>query len=143
MIGNLVVLVTALVYFLRRVAYERQRAEHLLLNVLPAQVAAELKEKGSVAARRFDGVTVIFADIVGFTARYRYTIPGEMADHLNRISTLSDFLLDLYGLLTILTTGDPYKVAAGVLGPSGDHARRAAAMAPDTLDSARNSRMTF
>src|SRR5690606_24003779 len=66
-VGDLVILTAVLVYFLRRVGAERARAESLLLNVLPAEVAAELKDHGRVEPRRFDAISVVFADIVGFT----------------------------------------------------------------------------
>ena len=68
-IGNLIMVTPLLVFFLERLGAERERAERLLLNVLPAEVAAELKEDGETTARHYDGISVLFADIVRLPRR--------------------------------------------------------------------------
>lgn len=142
-IGNLVILTAVLVYFLRRVGVERARAEALLLNVLPARVAAELKEKGWVEPRRFDAISVVFADIVGFTQRYAGADPQEMVDQLNEVFTHFDTLAAKYRCEKIRTIGDAYMVAAGVPIARDDHAKAAAALALEMLDGARNGPFMF
>ncbi len=67
LISNLAVVPPLMVYLMGKVRAERGRAESLLSNMLPAEVAAELKREGSTTPRRFDSMSVLFADIVGFT----------------------------------------------------------------------------
>jgi len=142
-IGNLIVVGAVLVYFLRRVGIERARAESLLLNVLPAEVAEELKEDGAVEPKRFDAVSVVFADIVGFTQRYAGADPQEMVDQLNDIFSQFDVLAAKYGCEKIRTIGDAYMVASGVPVERDDHAIAAAALALEMLDSAQRGPFTF
>lgn len=143
LIGNLAMVTSVLLYFLGRLSFERQRAERLLLNVLPAEVAAELKEKGRIQARRFESISVLFADIVGFTQRYAGVDPEEMVDQLNEIFTYFDDLADRYGCEKIRTIGDAYMVAAGAPIPREDHAHAAAAMALEMLEYAASGQFAF
>ena len=143
LIGNLTMVSSVLIYFLQRLEFERDRAERLLLNVLPAEVAAELKERGRTQARRFASISVLFADIVGFTARYADVDPGEMVDQLNEIFTHFDTLADKYGCEKIRTIGDAYMVAAGVPVAREDHAVAVADLALEILAYADRSGVTF
>ena len=142
-VGDLVILTAVLVYFLRRVGAERARAESLLLNVLPAEVAAELKDRGRVEPRRFDAISVVFADIVGFTERYAGADPQEMVGQLNEIFTVFDTLAAKYGCEKIRTIGDAYMAAAGVPVAREDYAEVAAALALEMLESAEGGPFTF
>jgi guanylate cyclase len=101
---------------------EHQRSESLLLNVLPAPVAERLKRSEQVIADGFDGVTVLFADIVGFTPLSASLTPKEVVTLLNSLFTAFDRLVDDSGLEKIKTIGDAYMVAAGVPVPRDDHA---------------------
>ncbi|MFP3915063.1 MAG: adenylate/guanylate cyclase domain-containing protein [Actinomycetota bacterium] len=143
LIGNLIMVTSVLVYFVVRLAFERARAERLLLNVLPAEVAAELKERGTTRARRFQSISVLFADIVGFTQRYAGVDPELMVDQLNEIFTYFDDLADRYECEKIRTIGDAYMVAAGVPVARPDHAHAAAAMALEMLDYAASTPFQF
>lgn len=143
LIGNLVMVTSVLMYFIVRLAFERDRAERLLLNVLPAEVAAELKERGTTQARRFDSISVLFADIVGFTQRYAGVDPEEMVDQLNEIFTYFDDLADRHGCEKIRTIGDAYMVASGVPIRRDDHAHAVAAMALEMIDYAASGPFTF
>ncbi len=134
LLGNLGLLALILTSILNRLAAERRRAESLLLNVLPAAIAAELKEHGETKARRFDSISVLFADVVGFTTMTAAMEPEEMVDRLNLIFTHFDTLADRYGCEKIRTIGDGYMVAAGVPVPKEDHAHDLAAMALEMLD---------
>ncbi len=134
LLGNLGLLALILISILNRLSAERRRAESLLLNVLPAVIAAELKEHGETKARRFDSISVLFADVVGFTPMTASLEPEEMVDRLNVIFTHFDTLADRYGCEKIRTIGDGYMVAAGVPVPKDDHAHALAAMALDMLD---------
>ena len=110
---------------------EHARSEGLLLNVLPAPVAERLKRSDGVIADGFEEVTVLFADIVGFTPLSASLTPGEVVTLLNGVFTAFDHLLETSGLEKIKTIGDAYMVAGGVPVPRADHA---AAMADLALD---------
>jgi class 3 adenylate cyclase len=131
-------------YMLKRISFERARAENLLLNVLPAEIALELKETGTTRARSFDSVSVLFADVVGFTRIAREATPEETVALLNDVFTGFDRLAEKHGCEKIHTVGDAYVVAAGVPVPYQDHAARVAALALDMRDLvSRDSPLTF
>lgn len=109
--------------------HEKQTSERLLLNVLPGPVAERLKQGEGVIVDRFDHVSVLFADIVGFTAMSAQRSPEEMVTMLNDLFSQFDRLADIHLLEKIKTIGDAYMVVAGVPLAQSDHALRAAHMA--------------
>ncbi len=112
-----------------RLAEEHARSERLLLNILPAAISARLKDDDKAIADRFAEVTVLFADIVGFTELSQRLTPDALVKMLNRIfSTFDDLAVEL-GLEKIKTIGDCYMVASGLPEPRADHAHAAARMA--------------
>ncbi|MEE8490850.1 MAG: adenylate/guanylate cyclase domain-containing protein [Acidimicrobiia bacterium] len=143
LVGTVVLLPPLFVYVLGQLSFERERAESLLLNVLPEVVAAELKLTGTTTARRCESVSVLFADIVGFTPLSAEMEPEEMVDQLNEVFTYFDTLADKYGCEKIRTIGDAYMVASGVPTPRNDHAQALAAMALEMLDYSSQGRFSF
>jgi adenylate cyclase len=118
-------------YFVRTREREQARSERLLLNVLPAPVAARLKsEEGTIADICAD-VTVLFADIVGFTPLTDRLPASEVVALLDRVFGRWDALATRHGLEKIKTIGDAYMVAGGIPLPRDDHAEAVAAMALD------------
>ena len=113
---------------------ERERSERLLLNILPALIAEKLKGSEESIAEHSDGVTVLFADIVGFTPLSASKTPQALVELLNRIFSEFDALTDAHGLEKIKTIGDAYMAVAGLPEPWPDHAPRAARMALAMLD---------
>jgi adenylate cyclase len=113
---------------------EQDRSERLLLNVLPAPIAQRLKQAPGVIADGFDAVTVLFADIVGFTAFARTRPPAEVVDLLNRLFSSFDQLADRHGIEKIKTIGDAYMAVAGLPIPRPDHHVAIAEMALDMCD---------
>ncbi len=111
-----------------RLADEHARSERLLLNVLPAAISARLKEDEAIADR-FPDVTVLFADLVGFTELSQRLAPDEIVKMLNRIFSAFDDLAEELGLEKIKTIGDCYMVAAGIPRERADHATAMAKMA--------------
>lgn len=106
-------------------ALDRQRAQSdaLLLNVLPASIAKRLKKSpDAVIADRCGEVTVLFADIVGFTALSSKTNPAETVKMLNQIFTVFDELCEVHGVERIKTIGDGYMAFSGASDPPPDHA---------------------
>ncbi|HEX5630098.1 MAG TPA: adenylate/guanylate cyclase domain-containing protein [Acidimicrobiia bacterium] len=140
---DLLMLVAMFGYLLGRLKLERARAEALLLNVLPAVVAAELKERGVVKPRRFESISVLFADIVGFTPMSGDVAPEQMVEELNTVFTHFDELADRHQCEKIRTIGDAYMVAAGVPEPRPDHAEALARMALEITEYCRTTRFQF
>lgn len=110
---------------------EERKADRLLLNVLPHEIAAILKNDHHTIAQQFDEASVLFADLVGFTPLSSKLSPVEMVELLNEIFTQFDLLVDKYEVEKIRTIGDNYMVAAGVPRPQPDHAERLARLALD------------
>ena len=108
---------------------EQQRSERLLLNVLPKEIAALLKDDQRTIADQFDAVSVLFADVVGFTPLSARLAPKEMVELLNEVFSYFDSLTERYRLEKIRTIGDNYMVASGVPRPRPDHAHALAGMA--------------
>jgi len=124
--------------FLREKNVELSKAktlsERLLLNVLPHSIAERLKECHDVIADYFPEVTVLFADIVGFTRFAISARPADLVILLNEIFTDFDNIADNRGLEKIKTIGDAYMAASGLPVSATDHAARAAHMALDMID---------
>ncbi|TVR08728.1 MAG: HAMP domain-containing protein [Phormidium sp. GEM2.Bin31] len=116
-------------------AQERETVERLLLNVLPESIAARLKVDEGAIAELFDDVTILFADIVGFTPLSLRLSPVEMVNLLNQIFSEFDAIAAQLGLEKIKTIGDAYMVAGGLPIPRPDHAEAIADMALAMLQS--------
>jgi guanylate cyclase len=115
----------------RMLRIEEEKADNLLLNILPKEIAAILKNENRTIANRYDEVSILFADLVGFTPLTAHMSPEEVVNLLNEIFSHFDSLVENYGVEKIRTIGDNYMVAAGAPGPCVDHAQRLAAMALD------------
>ena len=101
---------------------ENARAERLLLNVLPAEIADQLKSQpGKTIAQQFDEITAMFADVVGFTPLSARLSPGEAVEVLNELFTAFDRIAAGYGVEKIKTMGDGYMAVAGAPVPRDDH----------------------
>lgn len=106
---------------------EQVKADNLLLNILPAQIATRLKEGEETIADQYENVTVIFTDIVGFTNLASLVSATKIVQLLNLLFSKFDSLLDHYRVEKIKTIGDSYMVAAGIPNIDKDHALQAAA----------------
>jgi adenylate cyclase len=115
----------------RRLDHEHARSERLLRSILPDAIAERLKDGPTVVADRFDEVTVLFADIAGFTPLSTTLAPEEVVALLNRVFTRFDELAARHRVEKIKTIGDAYMVVAGLPEPRADHAEAAAGMALD------------
>jgi class 3 adenylate cyclase/putative methionine-R-sulfoxide reductase with GAF domain len=98
-----------------------ERSDKLLLNTLPQPIARRLKAGEERIAESFDDVTVLFADLVGFTERAAETDAEALVDLLGRVFTALDAISDRFGVEKIKTIGDAYMVVAGVPTPRADH----------------------
>jgi adenylate cyclase len=111
---------------------EYNRSEALLTNILPATVAAKLKDPAhGTIADRYDDASILFADIAGYTEQSSQITPTELVRFLDRLYTTFDRLVDRHGLEKIKTTGDAYMVVSGVPTPRPDHIEAIADLALD------------
>src|SRR5919199_1838488 len=115
---------------------EQEKSEQLLRNILPEAIANQLKQnqgalaqRGVALAEQFNEVTILFADLVGFTPLSARLKPIELVNLLNQIFSTFDELAEQLGLEKIKTIGDAYMVAAGLPIPRTDHAEAMAQMA--------------
>jgi adenylate cyclase len=109
----------------------QEKSERLLLNILPEMIAEQLKQQQTTIADSFREVTVLFADIVGFTELSTHTSPPELVELLNKIFSIFDKLAEYHGVEKIKTIGDAYMAVAGLPIPRSDHAMAIANMALD------------
>ena len=115
------------------IALEKIKSEKLLLNILPAEVADELKEKGSTNARYFENVTVMFTDFKEFTKLSEKFSPQELVDELHACFMAFDIIIEKYDLEKIKTIGDAYMAVSGLPVSSSDHAVKMVSAAKEIL----------
>ncbi|MEH6779803.1 adenylate/guanylate cyclase domain-containing protein [Maribacter arcticus] len=99
---------------------EKDRSESLLLNILPAEIAEELKEKGEAQARDFDLVSILFTDFKGFTEKSAELTAVELIGEINHCFKAFDHICEKYGIEKIKTIGDAFMAAGGLPVPSTD-----------------------
>ena len=108
---------------------EQGKSEKLLLNILPSPIATQLKEGQSCIAESFEEVTILFADIVGFTELSAQMVPIDLVNFLNQIFSQFDQAAEQLQLEKIKTIGDAYMVVGGLPTYRADHANSVADMA--------------
>lgn len=111
--------------------FQQEQTEKLLLNILPGPIAEQLKQEPITIADSFEEVSVLFADLVGFTEFSSRRSAHELVEFLNEIFSEFDQLAEKHGLEKIKTIGDAYMVVAGLPMPRLDHADAIAQMALD------------
>ena len=114
--GLLILIVVSYIIFrqYRQTRKEKGKSDELLLNILPKQTADELKVKGMTTARRFNNVTVLFCDIVGFTKVAESLSPEELVKEIDTYFRVFDEIIQNYGLEKIKTVGDAYVAVGGM-----------------------------
>ncbi len=138
-ISSCVMVVVTMWYALRDTAraeaameVEYERSEALLANMLPASIAARLKDPArEVIADKYDEASVLFADIAGFTEKASEAPPDKLIRFLDRLYSDFDALVDKHGLEKIKVSGDSYMVVSGVPWPRHDHLEALADLALD------------
>ena len=113
---------------------EQEKSEELLLNVLPKEVAIQLKDNPRTVAEYYDSASVLFCDAVGFTPLTVESTPQKMLELLNEIFSYFDSLIARYSIEKISTIGDSYLAAAGVPVARSDHALTIASLALEMND---------
>jgi len=118
-------LFSSLLFWQRNVVKkEKNRSDTLLLNILPLEVADELKKYGKSKAKQYSNVTVMFADFVDFTTLSEQLSPTELVEEINRNFVAFDHIMDKYGIEKIKTIGDAYLAVCGLPNEFPDHAER-------------------
>lgn len=117
---------------------ERSRSDALLRNILPKETAQELKERGKVQAKRFDSVSVLFADFKGFTQHAERLSPEGLVKTVDHYFSKFDEITEKYGLEKIKTVGDAYMCAGGLPFPVSDHALKMVRAGLEMIDFVRN-----
>ena len=132
--GSFIMLVPVFGYFLGQLATERARSEALLLNILPEAIVARLKSRPGMIADRHEHCSVVFADLVGFTAHAKGKDPAGVVAELNTIFSRFDVLAREYRAEKIKTIGDGYMAACGLPNPDTDHVSHACELALAMLE---------
>jgi class 3 adenylate cyclase len=120
--------------FVADLEQEKARSETLLLNILPQSIVNRMRNGEMVIADRVAEATILFCDLVGFTALSQELAADRIIDFLSKIFSAFDQLAAEFGVEKIKTIGDAYMVAAGIPEAQPDHAERIAAVAPRMLD---------
>jgi adenylate cyclase len=114
--GFLTVLLFASVFFKQRnkISQEKKRSEKLLLNILPAETAEELKATGTAKTKRLDLVSVLFTDFKNFTQASEILSPEDLVAEINYCYSEFDRIVERFGIEKIKTIGDSYMCAGGL-----------------------------
>jgi adenylate cyclase len=107
--------------YITQIQHEREKSDHLLKSILPEAIAERLKKGEGSIADGLPNVSVLFADIVGFTNLSARVSPQELVEMLNVVFSAFDTLTQNHGLEKIKTIGDAYMVAGGLLNSRPDH----------------------
>lgn len=121
---------------------EKDRSESLLLNILPEETAQELKEFGKVKAKRFDSVTVLFTDFVGFTSSAQNLEPEELVSSVDYYFSKFDEIMEKYRVEKIKTIGDAYMCVSGLPEPGNNDVFRAIQAAFEIVDFIEESKIS-
>ena len=106
----------------RELREEKKRSDDLLLNILPSEVAEELKTNGQAAAKHFQNVTVLFTDFKGFTAMSERLTPTELVKDIHECFSAFDRIMEKHGIEKIKTIGDAYMAVGGLPSLNTTHA---------------------
>ena len=122
-LGLTTIILGTLYWYYRTIAREKKRSENLLLNILPAETAKELKRNGKVDAVKFDEVTVLFTDFVEFSKSAEHVEPEQLVKSIDYYFKGFDEIATKYDLEKIKTIGDSYMCACGLPTANPAHAR--------------------
>jgi adenylate cyclase len=116
------------------ISKEKERSDELLLNILPSEVAEELKNKGEIESKVIEDVTVLFTDFKGFTSLTKLMSPKELVRNLHDCFSAFDRICEKYDVEKIKTIGDAYMAVGGIPVKSETHARDAVNVALEMVE---------
>jgi class 3 adenylate cyclase len=138
-LGLTIVILGTLYWYYRTISREKKRSESLLLNILPAETAKELKQNGKVEAVKFDEVTVLFTDFVSFSKLAEHVEPVQLVKSIDFYFKGFDEITTKYELEKIKTIGDSYMCACGLPTANPTHARNVIQAATEMIELVRSS----
>lgn len=138
-LGLAIVLLGTLYWYFKTISREKKRSESLLLNILPAETAKELKQNGKVDAVKFDEVTVLFTDFVSFSKLAEHVEPVQLVKSIDYYFKGFDEITTKYGLEKIKTIGDSYMCACGLPTANPTHARNVIQAAKEMIELVKNA----
>lgn len=124
--------------YLQQIKAEKSRADSLIRAILPDQIVSRLQNGEEIIADRFEEVSILFADIVGFSPIAARLTPSDLVRRLDRMFRQFDLLTEQHGVEKIKTIGDSYMAACGIPEPATDHADRIVALGKSMLRSLRD-----
>lgn len=125
-------------------AWEKQKSDELLLNILPSETAAELKQYGKANPKSYNNVTVLFADFQEFTNIAERLTPSELVHEIDFCFKEFDRIIEKYSIEKIKTIGDAYLCVSGLPSPNANHAleiTKAALEIQEFLDNLKQTRI--
>jgi len=137
-LGLTIMLLGTLYWYFKTISREKKISESLLLNILPAETARELKQNGKVDAVKFDQVTVLFTDFVQFTKVAELVEPVQLVKSIDYYFKGFDEITTKYGLEKIKTVGDSYMCACGLPTVNKTHARNVILAAKEMTELVKN-----
>ena len=117
-LGLTLVILFILIWYYKAISKEKDRSESLLLNILPEEIAQELKDTGKADARDFDMVSILFTDFKGFTEQSAKLSAAELVQEINHCFEAFDGIMEKYDVEKIKTIGDAYMAAGGLPVPT-------------------------
>lgn len=117
----------------KKLGIEKEKSETLLHNILPEEIASELKDRGATTAQQFDHVTVLFTDFVNFTTAGERMGSQALVEELHNCFKAFDDIMDKYGIEKIKTIGDAYLSVCGLPTTDEQHAEKVVSAAKDIL----------
>lgn len=133
-LGLTVIILGTLYWYYRTISREKKRSESLLLNILPAETAKELKLNGKVEAVKFDEVTVLFTDFVSFSKYAEHIEPVQLVKSIDFYFKGFDEITTKHGLEKIKTIGDSYMCACGLPTANPAHATNVISAAKEMIE---------
>ena len=119
---------------LQTLTMEKKRSDDLLLNILPAGIAEELKQNGTAEAKKYNNVSVLFTDFVGFTMISETLTAKELVAELHHCFTAFDAIIERNGLEKIKTIGDAYFAVCGLPNADAEHAKKTVQAAIEIME---------
>jgi adenylate cyclase len=141
-LGLATIILGTLYWYYKTISREKKRSDTLLLNILPAETAEELKRNGKVDAVKFDEVTVLFTDFVAFSKLAEHADPEQLVKSIDFYFKGFDEITTKYGLEKIKTIGDSYMCASGLPTANKTHARNAINAAKEMIEFVKNEMNT-
>lgn len=133
-ISIMLIVIIVIIRNYRLLSAEKRKSEELLLNILPVEIAEELKQNGTAMAQQYDDVTVLFTDFINFTEAGERMTAQQLVSELDTCFKAFDRILGKYSIEKIKTVGDAYLAVSGLPAANENHAVDVVAAAIEIRD---------